>query len=224
MTISDWTILYLSIGVAFGVLDRGVPRFQKVPIFAVVIATSLLWPLLLTQRSIIGIKTLLVARRSMNSRKNELRETLAKILEAERPGVSIVRARESVDWYLELGEAVDEMNAILRHDKTVTPAISLISGRVATRTSSIALERMTLRKTAKHLAHARENLVDQILNNKLLKSEELERRKILLSEVSEIVRDRAAMTQCIEKPVSENTTSLLGSMESREATAASLER
>lgn len=224
MTISDWTILYLSIGVAFGVSVRGESRFRNVATLASVTATSLLWPLLLTKRSIIGVKTLLVARRSSNSRKHELRETLARILEAERPGVSIVRARESVDWYLELGEAVSEMDAVLKDDKAVTPAISLVSGRAQSRTSAIVLERMTLRKTAKHLTSARENLVDQILNNELLKSSELERRKALLSEVSEIIGDKAAMTRCIDKPVPGDPISLLGPIESSEARAVSLKR
>lgn len=224
MTFSDWTILYLSIGMAFGVLERGELRFRNVATFASLIATSLLWPLLLTKRSIIGVKKLLLGRKSSNSRKHELREALARILEAERPGVSIVRARESVDWYLELGEAVSEMYAVLRDDNAAIPAISLVSGRPESRSSAIVLERMTLRKTERHLTSARENLVDLILNNRLLKSSELARRKALLSEASEIIGDKEAMTRSIDEPVPGISIPLLGPIESSEAGAAPLKR
>lgn len=224
MTISDWTILYLSMGMAFGVLERGELSFRNVASFASLIATSLLWPLLLTKRSIIGIKTLFVVRRTVNSRKHEIREALARILEAERPGVSIVRARESVDWYLELGEAVSEMYAVLRDDTVVTPAISLVSGRTQSHSSAIALERLTLRKTERHLSSAREHLVDLILNNRLLKSSELARRKALLSEASEIIGDKEAMTRSIDEPAPGTSISLLGPIESSEAGAAPLKR
>ena len=199
MATIDWTVIYLSIGLFFGVLARtsnAAPRWRHA------IFSFALWPIFGTSQVISEFRRLADSRNSSTLHIDSIREELAKLLEAERPGVSIVRARETVDWYIELALAVRDFRiSVASGSFEEFPHLLLVSEKPATAVSVISLERRSLSRAEKHLRIARLSFIEEVMSNSLINPDEESRRKELLLELAELCSDVESVSAILnERP------------------------
>jgi hypothetical protein len=195
MTALDFILIYTSFGLAFTVHARWSSRPISIGSLALATVMVALWPFFASREILDGFVKAFSPSNKAESRKNKIRELLAQSIESERPGVSIVKAREHVDWYLELAEASFMTSESLKDGQIdQTPEITRFYGDNYSPVAALVLERGALKKLNKHLQPARTSLVDQMLNNKLLSPTEKLRRTSLLRELSELVGDHDGMS------------------------------
>jgi hypothetical protein len=200
MTAFDWTLIYLSVGLAFGVFDASTLQNRGLSGFSNVILLVVLWPFFALQRLLIDSKAALGGDKTRDSRKSEVREKFARILESETPGISIVRSRETIDWYLELAESVAGIAEGLNADRVErVPELAVVSGKSPNSVAPISLERRALRKAAKHLDGARNSLIESILGNPLIQPFHQMERTLQLTELAELVGDSDGMKSGLDR-------------------------
>jgi hypothetical protein len=199
MSTFDWTLIYLSLGLAFGVFEASSSKARGFSSVSNLLLLVALWPFFSFRRLLIDSRTRLGHSNARESRRNELREKLARILESERPGISIVRARETIDWYLELAEAVAGMTEGLSTERLERlPELTVVSGKPQNRIAPIALERLALKKATKHLNGARRSLIESILSNPLVQPFHQTERTLQLTELADLVGDSDGMQSSLE--------------------------
>lgn len=187
MATIDWLVIYLSFGLFFGVLAGASDMERR---WRLAILSFALWPVLGTLQAMSEFRRVADSRNSSTPRIDSIREELAKLLEAERPGVSIVRARETVDWYIELAIAVRDFRISVASGAVEEfPHLLLVSEKPASTISALSLERRSLSRAEKHLRIARLSFIEEIMNNSLITPDEESRRKELLLELSELCGD-----------------------------------
>lgn len=223
MTLSDGIILYLSLGMALAFATRSIHSDSSGKIALDVLRTSLLWPFLLSRLALEVVRRRFRPIDEMSEKKSSIREALAGILESEKPGISLVRAREVIDWYTELAEAVNEMNYALGSGVEFFPELISVSGKSRNHISGAALERKNLRIASKHLRIARECLVEEFIGSEFLQPAERDRRKRLLQELSSIVGDYLSMAECLDVRLSSNEENPLRIIRAGKADTASVE-
>lgn len=198
MTISDAIILYFSLGTAVGIATRGGHAESRGEFTLGLLMTSLIWPLILSKRALEAAKRRLSRIDEMSDKKSSIREALAGILESEKPGISLVRAREVIDCYVELAEAVNEMKNALESGVEFFPELISVSGKSSNHISASALERKNMRVASKHLRIARECLVEGIMSSEFLQPAERDFRRRLLEELSGVLGDERWMSDFLE--------------------------
>jgi hypothetical protein len=196
--ILDWALIYFSVGLFFGVsavASRRLNRDGKIAVLSV-----LFWPVFGSFELFTRLRHSDRSRVSPDYRLESIRFALAAILEAERPGMTKVRALELVDWYVDIAEAVSHLrSAVANRQVDHTPELLKISGKSLCMTSALSLEIRALNKALKHLRLARASFVEKVMENSLISASEESRRVALLLDLAILCDDRDETIALLDK-------------------------
>jgi len=194
----DWFLIYFSVGLFFGV-TAVVPRRSSRD-WNIAVLSVAFWPVFGTLQLLAHLKGSDNSNTSSNLRMDSIRMELARLLEAERPGISIVRAREIVDWYVDLATTVrDFRTSVSDRQIESMPELLKVSDKTPCSVSALSLEIRAMNKAVKHLRTARNSFIEDVLNNSLISPNEEARRVKLILELSELCGDHEETSVILNK-------------------------